>query len=200
MVKKNIVCTLLFLYSGLCFGQQVKVKVLQMQSPSVGRYKLHILPITYDSTMTEAKMVACVDTMPGHLFGAKMYNVLYANDSTRLAVRIDAGNYLFHKKFTVTIYWKNGNRKEIALLNRHYMKYKEFDYYQNDAPAAHGRYKHGNKKHRWVYFNSRGLKDKVEKYAHDGTVKKSKTYDPPTKTIRTLLNPIHSSGTPYTIY
>lgn len=200
MVKKNIVCGLFFLFAALCNGQNIKVKVLQMQSPAVGRYKLHILPFGYDSTVTEARIAACVDTLPGHLFGAKMYNMVYANDSTRLAVRIDAGNYFFHKKFTITMYWRNGNKKEIALLNRHYIKYKEFSYYQNDAPAAHGKYKHGHKKHRWVYFNSRGLKVKVEKYAGDGTVKKTKTFDPPKKTLRTIFNPAHPSGSPYTIY
>jgi len=200
MGKKNIVCTLLFLFAGVCYGQNIKVKVLQMQSPSIGRYQLHILPMAYDSTVTEAQIAACIDSLPGHLFGAKMYNMLYAGDSTRLAVRIEAGNYFFHKKFTVTIYWKNGNKKEVAILNRHYLKYKEIDYYQNDAPAAHGKYGHGHKKRRWVYFNTRGLKVKVEKYARDGTVKKSKTIDPPKKTLRTIFNPPHSSGTPYVIF
>jgi hypothetical protein len=200
MVKKNIVCILLFLYSGLCFGQEIKVKVLEMKSPAIGRYKLHILPLTFDSTVTEAKMVACVDSMPGHLFGAKMYDIMYSDDSTRLAARIDAGRYFFHKKFTLTLYWKNGNKRELALLNRHYRIYKEWSYYQNAALAAHGRYKHGHKKHRWVYFNSRGLKIKAEKYAHDGTVKKTKTIDPPKKTLRTIFNPLEPSGAPYIIY
>jgi len=170
-----------------------------MQSPAIGRYMLHILPWGYDSTMTAESLAKCADTLPGHFLDAKMYNLLYKNDTTKLAVKIDEAVYLFHKKITVYVYWKNGNKKSYTLLNKHCEKYWEFDFHENDAPAACGRYKKGHKKGRWVYFNTQGLKVKVERYAHDGTLKKTKNFDPPKKTLRTTFNVRHLSGTPYII-
>jgi hypothetical protein len=170
---KKFIALICILIAGWCSAQHIRNKMIYMQSPAIGRYMLHILPWTYDSTITLEQMAACVDTLAGHPFAAKMYNMLYKDDSTKLAAKIEEGYYPFHIKYTVNIYWKNGNKHHLVLLNRHHEKYWEFDYNVNDAPAACGRYKHGHKKGRWVYFNTQGLKVKVEKYAGDGTLKKN---------------------------
>src|SRR5581483_6942108 len=171
MLRKNIVW-LFVLVAGICNAQQIKEKMLHMQSPAVGRYMLHILPWGYDSTVTEEQIAACLDTLPGHLFAAKMYNLLYKDDSTRMAVRANEGIYFFHKRYTINVYWKSGNRKIYALVGRHHKKYWQFNYHENDVPESCGKYRNGHKKGKWNYFNTDGKKIKVEKYAKDGTVKK----------------------------
>lgn len=198
MFRKNIVCLFLFL-STICSGQNVKHKMIHMQSPAVGRYILYILPLGYDSTVTDEQIAKCVDTMPGHLFNAKMYNLLYKDDSTRLGAKINEGTYFFRKRFTVITYWKNGNKKNVAMLNKHCAKYHDFSYYDNDAPKECGSYRKGHKTGKWKYFNIQGRKVKVEKYAKDGTVKKTKTFDPPKKCWKTIFNPKRPNGTPYII-
>jgi len=198
MLRKNVALLFLF-FSGLCAGQNVKYKMIYMQSPAVGRYMLHILPWGYDSAVTAEQIARCIDTMQGHLFNAKMYNLLYKDDSAKLAVKAEEGTYFFHTKYTITLYWKNGDKKSIILLNKHCVKYHEFSYYENDAPRACGKYKKGHKVHRWVYFNTQGLKVKVERYAQDGSVKKTRTFNPPKKCWKTTFNPRHPGGTPYII-
>lgn len=199
MVSRKIIFALFFLpLAG--FGQNIQYRMIHMLSPAVGQYMLHILPWRYDTSMTAEQIAKCIDTLPGHLFSAKMYNMLYKDDSTRLAVLADEGVYLlFHKRYSIYIYWKNGNKKSFTFVNKHFYKYRELTYYENDAPRTFGRYKKGVKCGRWVYFNTQGLKVKVEKYAHDGTLKKTKTFDPPKKTLRTTFNPRHLGGTPYKI-
>jgi len=198
MIKKNIVLVLV-LFAGLCQAQKVKYKMIYMQSPAIGRYMLHILPWGYDTTITPEQIAKCVDTLPGHFLSAKMYNLVYKDDTTKLAAKIEEAVYVFHKKITLVIYWKNGNKMHYILLNKHHEKYWEFSYHDNDAPAECGKYKKGHKKGRWVYFNTQGLKIRVEKYAKDGTLKKTKNFDPPKKTGRTIFNPRHLGGTPYII-
>jgi len=198
MFKKKVSLLLIF-FAGYSHAQTVKYKMIYMQSPSVGRYMLHILPWGYDSTVTPEQIATCIDTLPGHLFSAKLYNLVYKNDTTKLAVKAEEGVYLFHKKYTVTAYWKNGNKLSMVELNKHHQKYWQFNYYMNDAPASCGKYRKGHKKGRWVYFNTQGLKVKVEKYAKDGTLKKTKNIDPPKKTFRTIFNPRHPAGAPYMI-
>lgn len=198
MLRKNIVC-LFVLIAGICNAQQIKEKMMYLQSPSVGRLPLHILPWGYDSTVTEEQIAACLDTLPGHLLAAKMYNLLYKDDSTRLAVKANEGIYFFHKRFTIRLYWKNGNRKILAYAGRHHNKYRQYNYHENDAPESCGKYKKGHKVGKWKYFNSDCKKIKVEKYAKDGTIKKTKTFDPPKKTLKAIFNPRHPKGTPYII-
>jgi hypothetical protein len=199
MFRKNV-SLFLILFPGLCIGQHIKYKMIHMQSPAVGKYMLHILPWGYDSNTTDEQMARCVDTLPGHPLAAKMYNILYKDDTTRLAVKIEEGLYLFSKKrYTIEVYWKNGNKKYISLVTKRFKKYHQFVYHENDAPAACGCFKNGHKVGRWVYFNTQGLKVKVEHYAKDGTVKSSKTIDPPKKTLRTIFNTRHLAGTPYII-
>lgn len=198
MFRRNIVC-LFVLVSTLSVGQNIRYKMIHMQSPAVGRYMMHILPMGYDSTMTAEQIARCVDSLPGHLFNAKMYNILYKDDSTKQAVKVNEGSYFFHKRITEVLFWKNGNKKTVTYVNRHYQKYWEFSYYDNDAPRQCGHYKNGNKKGRWVYFNTQGRKVKVEKHAKDGTLKKTKTFDPPKKCWKTIFNPKYPGGAPYII-
>lgn len=198
MLRKNVALFFIF-FSGLCLGQNIKYKMLRMKSPAVGQYMLHILPWGYDSTVTPEQIARCVDTLPGHMFNAKMFNMLYKDDSTRLGVKAEEGTYFFHTKITVYLYWKNGNKKSVTKLNKHGVMYRQFNYYENDAPASCGKYKKGHKAGKWKYFNTQGLKVKTEKYAKDGTVKKTKTYDPPKNCWKTKFNPRHLGGTPYII-
>lgn len=198
MIRRNIVF-LIILFPFLCGAQAIRHKMITMKSPGIGRYMLHILPWGYDTMVTPEQIAKCVDTLQGHMFNSKMYNLLYKDDSTKLAVKAEEGSYFFHRKFTITIYLKNGNKQAVVLLNRHCEKYHEFSYYANDAPASCGHYKHGHKTRRWVYFNTQGKKVKVEKYAKDGTLKKTKTFDPAKKTLRTIFNTRHPEGTPYVI-
>ncbi len=190
---------ILFLLPATGNCQIIRYRMIHMQRPAVGQYMLHILPWYYDSTKKDEQIARCLDTLPGHLFSAKMYNMLYRDDTTKLAVKADEGVYLFHKRYTINIYWKNGNKKSVSFVNRHFVKYLEHSFYDNDAPMAFGRYRKGNKKGRWVYYNTQGKKVKVERYSRSGTLKKSKTFDPPIKTLRTVFNPRHLSGTPYII-
>jgi hypothetical protein len=198
MIKKNIVFVFI-LIAGISGAQTVTEKVIHLQSPSFGQYTLHILPFGYDSTISDEQIAACIDTMPGHLFAAKMYNLLYKDDTTKLAVKANEGIYFFHKRYTIEVYWKTGNKKEIAYLGRHHHKYKQFNYYENDVPASVGHYKNGHKVKKWKYFNTDCRKTKVEKYAKDGSVKKSKAFDKPKKTLRSLFNPKHTKGAHYII-
>jgi hypothetical protein len=198
MFRKNIVW-LFILVTTLSVGQNIRHKMMHMQSPSVGRYKMNILPWAYDSTVSASQIARCVDSLPGHAFNSKMYNILYKDDSTKQAVKVNEGSYLFHKRITEIIFWKNGNKKSVAYVNKHYEKYWEFSYYENDAPCALGQYKKGHKVGKWKYFNTRGLKVKVEKYAKDGTVEKTKIFDPPKKCLKTMFNSAHPGGSPYII-
>ncbi len=207
MLRKKIFA-LLFLLPVAGFGQNIEYKMIQMRSPAVGQYMLHILPQRYDTAIPDREIAKCIDTLPGHLFGAKMYNLLYREDTAKLAVKAEEGVYLFHRRYTIEVYWKNGNKKRIAFVNKHFRKYREWNYYDNDAPRAFGRYGKikcdsatncTKKKGRWVYFDTQGKKVKVERYSRNGTLKKTKTFNPPKKTLRTAFNPRHLGGTPYII-
>lgn len=194
---RTVLIFLLLPIAGLC--QNIRYCMIHMKSPAVGQYMLHILPWKYDTTVTDENLARCTDTLPGHLFSAKMYNMLYSDDSTKLAIRIDEGVYPFHKRYTIYKYWKNGNKQSISYVNSRFAKYLEHSFYENDAPQAFGRFRKGHKKGRWVYFNTQGKKVKVERYSSDGTLKKTKSFEPAKKTCRTIFNPRHPSGTPYII-
>jgi hypothetical protein len=173
--------------------------MIHMQSPAIGQYRLNIINVGYDTSMPDTRLVQCVDTMPGHLFHAKAYNFLYKDDTNHLAVTLNEGTYLFHRRYTMTVFWKNGNKMHCALFNKHLEKYWHFDFYANDAPKECGKYKHGKRKGRWVYFNTMGLKVKVEHYAHDGTLKRTKTFKMPKNCWKSTFNPRHPGGMPYII-
>jgi hypothetical protein len=198
MIKKNIVLAFI-LIAGFCNAQPIRVKMIHMLRPAVGRFKLYIMPYAYDSTISEEQIGAVIDSLPGHLFAARMYNMLYMGDSNLLAVTANEGIYFFHKRFTITVFWKTGNKKEVAYLGRHHHKYWQYNYNENATPASCGHYKNGHKVKKWKYYNTDGRKIKVEKYAKDGTLKTSKTLDKPKKTLRTIFNPKHPAGVHYLI-
>lgn len=198
MFRKLILVLTLAIGVKVCHAQ-VKYKMLVGDKYNLGQFRLNIIPITYDSTVSDEKMLKCVDSLPGGLFSAKTYHVLYKDDSTRLAIQINEGVYLFHKRFTIIEYWKNGITKRITYYNKHFKRYWAFAFYSDASPMDKGKYNGGKKKGRWIYFNTDGKKVKMEKYAPDGTLKKSRDYNPPEKTLTTIFNPKHPHGLPYTI-
>jgi hypothetical protein len=173
--------------------------MMHMLSPATGRYKMNIIHWTYDSTISDERITQTLDSLPGYLFNAKMYNILYSDDTTRQAVKVNEGTYFFHVRFTVVTFYKNGSKKNVAYVNKHHEKYWEFSYNDNETPEECGHFKNGHKSGKWKYFNTDGKKVKVEKYASDGTVKSTKTYNPPKKCLKTIFNPKHPLGAPYII-
>ncbi|MGP8216103.1 MAG: hypothetical protein ACLQQ4_11100 [Bacteroidia bacterium] len=180
-----------------------------------GQYRLNIIPIKYDTTVSDIRILQCIDSLPGGLFHSKMYNLLYADDSTRMAIQVNEGNYLFRVRYEVVEYYKNGNVKRRTYYTKHLKKYWEFNYYADASPKSTGRYKpfinHNEKdffknsivKHgTWLYFNADGNLVKKEKNVSDGTygtLVYTKDYNPPKRTFTTIMNPKHLKGTPYVI-
>ncbi len=180
-------------------------------SNNSGQYKLNIIPIKYDTTVTDLKILLCIDSLPGGLFHSKMYNLLYADDSTRMAIQVNEATYFFHTRYEVVEYYKNGAVKRRTYYTKHLKKYWEFDYYADASPKAKGRYRNVKsfmpkgdwgrgatlRKGTWKYFNADGNLAKIEKYAKDGSVKTSRDYSPAKRTGTTVMNPKHPKGMPY---
>lgn len=196
-------------------GGQIKHKMF-VGSNNTGQYRISILPFGYDSTVSDIRILQCIDSLPGRAFHSKMYNLIYKDDSTRMAIQVNEGAYLFHVRYEVVEYYKNGAVKRRTYYNKHLKKYWEFDWYEDASAKAKGSYKtitgymnvsyrdthltHSVvKKDRWQYFNADGNLIKREWYATDGTVKKSKDYNPAKRTFITIMNPKHPKGMPYII-
>lgn len=177
---------------------QYKVKMLVYQSPGYGQYRLKIIPIPYDSAVTDSNIINCIDTLPSYLFGARTYDLMYKDDSTKLA--IIANEYgIFRKKFIITEYWKNGNMKREAVYKRHSRHYVCSNYYTNEILASRGKYRNNKKMGRWIYINTGKKKIRVEKYSSDGTLKKTKNFKPPHGTFATFFTAAHPEGRPYIV-
>lgn len=182
-------------------------------SGNSGQYELRIIPLKYDTTLWDVFILDCIDSLPGGLFHSKMYNLLYADDSTKLAIQVNEGTYLFHTRYEVVEYYKNGNVKRRTYYNKEEMKYWSFNYYPDGAPESKGRYKYfisgeknrstyaafyPTKNGKWLYFNADGKLIRKEKYS-GGTLKSSKDYNLPKRTFATTSNPRHPKGRPYVI-
>src|SRR5580704_2077606 len=98
MIKNLVFILTLALGLKVC-NAQVKHKMF-VGTANSGQFRLNIIPITYDSTVTDIKILQCVDSLPGGLFHSKMYNMLFTGDSTHLAIQITEGTYLFHTRYT----------------------------------------------------------------------------------------------------
>ncbi|HTA82425.1 MAG TPA: hypothetical protein VK783_05825 [Bacteroidia bacterium] len=213
MIKNLVLILTLALGIKVC-NAQVKYKMFVGKGNS-GQFRLNIIPITYDSTVSDITMLQYVDSLPAGLFHSKMYNVLFTGDSTHLAIQITEGTYLFHTRYTVTEYYKNGNKKRDTYYTKHLKKYWTFNYYADASPMFTGKYnssikatkgyaatpdyKGEVKKGKWSYYNSDGNLVKIEKYSHDGTMTFTKEFTPPKHTLTTTLNPKHPKGLPYVI-
>jgi hypothetical protein len=194
--KAFFIIPLILLAANVC--GQYKEKWLIKQSPSFGKYELKIIPIPYDSTVTDSAVINCIDTLPSYLFGVRTYNLLYKDDTTRLAITANEHG-MFRKKFFITLYWKNGNMKRMAVYKRHSKHYYCYTYYENEILASRGRYRDNHKIGRWVYLNSGKKKIRVDHYASDGTLKKTKKFKPPAGTLSTFFMAAHPIGRPYVI-
>ncbi len=177
---------------------QYKLKMLIKERPAFGQFRLKIIPIAYDSTVTDSSIINCIDTLPSYLFGARTYHLMFKDDTNKLAVSANEHG-MFRKKFYITEYWKNGNIKRLALYKRHSKHYTCYNYYLNDILASRGKYKNNKKIGKWIYINTGGKKVKVEHYASDGTLKKTKTFKPPHSTFATMFNAAHPEGKPYSV-
>src|ERR1017187_4916109 len=117
MLRRNIfIITLSLLTASVC--AQYKVKMFHYEPPAFGKFRLKIIPIAYDSTVTDSSIINCIDTLPSYLFGARTYHLMYKNDSNKLAVAANEHG-MFRRKFYITEYWKNGNMKRLAVYKRH---------------------------------------------------------------------------------
>ncbi len=177
---------------------QYKVKMLVKQPPGFGQYRLKIIPIAYDSTVTDSSIMNCMDTLPSYLFGARTYHLMYRDDSMKLAVMANEHGP-FRGKFRITEYWKNGNMKRVAVYKKHSKHYLCHTYYANEILASTGKYRNKKKIGRWVYINTGKKKIRVEHYSTDGTLKKTKQFKPARGTFATFFMVAEPEGTPYTV-
>ena len=177
---------------------QYKEKWLIRQSPSFGKYALKIIPIPYDSIVKDSDIINSIDTLPSYLFGARTYNLMYKDDSSRLAVTANEHG-MFRKKFFLTEYWKNGNTKRVAIYKRHSRHYMCYTYYENEILSSRGKYRNNKKIGRWVYINTGKKKIRVEHYALDGTLKKTRKFKPPCGTLSTFFMVASPNGRPYIV-
>jgi len=194
--RKFLIITFSLLVASL--SAQYKVRMLHMQSPAFGRYQLKIIPMPFDSTVTDSSIINCIDTLPSYLFGVRTYSLLYKDDTTRLALTANEHG-MFRKKFFLKEYWKNGNIKRAAEYKRHSKHYVCSTYYSNGMLASRGKYRNNKKTGRWLYTNTSGKKIRVEHYAAEGTLKKAKNFKPPHSAFATFFTAAHPEGKPYII-
>ncbi|HWY99037.1 MAG TPA: hypothetical protein VNY36_08130 [Bacteroidia bacterium] len=210
MIKKLFFILTLLLCVIVCKAQ-VRHKMF-VGSNNTGQYKLNIIPVKYDTTVSDLTILKCIDSLPGGLFHAKMYNLLYADDSTRMAIQVNEGTYLFHTRYEVVEYYKNGAIKRRTYYNKHEMKYWYMSFYPDASPKEKGRYQTSAsakqlhsayfdincKKGKWQYFNIEGNMVKMERYNRYGQ-EKTKDYNPPKRNFTTIMNPKKPKGKPYVI-
>ena len=177
---------------------QYKIKMLVRLPPAFGQYNLKIIPIHYDSTVIDSAIINCIDTLPSYIFGVRTYNLLYKDDTNRLAIMINEHG-MFRRNAFLTEYWKNGNIKRISIYRRHSKHYQCYNYYANEILSSKGKYRNYKKIGRWVYINTGKKKIRVEHYVSGGTLKKTKTFQPPRGTFATLFMVAQPDGNPYII-
>jgi hypothetical protein len=197
MLRNLFLFIALNLLTPALFGQYV-VKMLVKQKPGFGQYRLKIIPIAYDSTVSDSSIINCIDTLPSYIFGVRTYNLVFKDDSTKLAVMANEHGP-FRGKITITEYWKNGNMKRMAIYKKHSKHYLCYNFYINELLASKGKYRNKKKIGKWIYTNTGKKKIRAEYYAKDGTLKKTKNFKPPHGTFATLFTTAHPEGRPYII-
>jgi hypothetical protein len=197
MLHKLFFLIIIFIAASSISGQY-KIKMLVDLPPAYGQYKLKIIPVLYDSTVTDSAIIRCIDTLPSYFLGVRTYNLLYKDDTTRLAIMINEHG-LFRKKASITQYWKNGNIKRFTAYKRHSKHYWSYNYYTNATLSSQGKYRNNKKIGRWVYINTVKKKIRVEHYTLPGMLKKTRVFDPPRGTIATLFMAPQPQGNPYSI-
>ena len=78
MLRRTFLSVSLSLLVAAVSGQY-KVKMLIKQAPAFGKYELKIIPLAYDSTVSDSSIINCIDTLPSYLFGVRTYNIMYKN-------------------------------------------------------------------------------------------------------------------------
>ena len=197
MLQRSFLFVLLIFIASAVSGQY-REKMLVKQSPDIGQYKLKIIPIGYDSTVSDSTIIKCIDTLPSYLFGARTYHLMFKDDSNRLAIMANEHGP-FRGKITITEYWKNGNIKREAIYKRHSKHYLCSNYYSNELLASKGKYRNSKKFGRWLYINTAKKKIRVEYYAKDGTLKKARDFNPPHSTLATFFEVAKPKGSPYLV-
>jgi hypothetical protein len=182
----------------LAASGQYKEKMLIQLPPGFGQFRLKIIPIPFDSIVRDSSILNCVDTLPSYLFGARTYELMYKDDSMKLAVRADEYG-MFRKKTIITQFWKNGNMQRVAVYKRHSKHYLCYNYYANEILASRGKYKNNKKIGRWIYVNTGKRKTRVEHYSSDGKLKSTKNFKPPHGTAATFFMVPHPDGQPYIV-
>jgi len=177
---------------------QYSVKMLHRLPPAFGKYKLKLISMPYDSTVKDSDIINCIDTLPSYLFGVRTYDLMYKDDSTRLAI-IANEHGMFRRKFYITLYWKNGNMKRSVIYKRHSRHFICYNYYENEILSSRGKYRNNHKIGRWIYVNTGKKKIRVEHYASDGTLKKTKKFKPPRGTFATFFTVARPEGQPYIV-
>jgi hypothetical protein len=199
MLRKIFVITLVVCIK-VCAGQ-VKYKMVEEQYPGFGQYRITVVPLTYDSTVSDQKVLAWSDSLDRKLFGIVEYHLLYTGDSTKFAIKVNRGLYFFvHVRFTMTEYWKNGNKKSVTYFSRRLKRYWTMTFHSNGTPASKGRFNGDKKKGKWVYYDTNGRKIRKERYNWDGMLKSGKDFNPSKNSFTTIFNPKHLQGAPYIIH
>ncbi|HTB06802.1 MAG TPA: hypothetical protein VK806_07595 [Bacteroidia bacterium] len=198
MLKKIIVITLLLCIK-VCAGQ-VKYKMVLEQPPSYGQFKIAIIPLTYDSTVSDQKVLSWADSLETGIFGIVEYYLLYTGDSTKMGLHVNKALYYFvHIRYTMTEFWKNGNKKSITYFSKRLKRYWTMNFHSNATPESKGHFNGEKKKGKWTYYDTLGRKVRKERYNWDGVLLKTRDYNPPKKTFTTIFNPKHPQGAPYII-
>lgn len=89
--------------------------------------------------------------------------------------------------------------KRQATYKRHSRHYLCYTYYENEILSSKGKYRDNKKIGRWVYINTGKKKIRVEHYASDGTLKKTKKFKPPCGTLATFFMAASPNGRPYIV-
>ena len=143
MLQRTFLFILLTLSADFATGQY-KVKMLTRQSPGFGQYRLKIIHLAYDSTVSDSSIINCIDTLPTYLFGVATYNLMFKDDTLKLAIMANEHG-IFRRKFYITEYWKNGNIKRESVYKRHSKHSKYSYYYASEVLASRGKFSNGKK-------------------------------------------------------
>ena len=197
MLRKFCLFVIIFFAAGSLSGQY-KLKMFVSLPPAYGQYKVKIIPLLYDNSVTDSNIIRYIDTLPSYFFGVKMYLLLYKDDTTRLAIMINEHGLFCKKKF-ITQYWKNGNIKRFTIYRRYSSYYSCSNYYENAILSSKGKYRNNKKIGRWVYVNTAKKKIRVEHYTLAGVLKKTRTFNPPRGTLATFFMVPLPEGRPYVI-
>ncbi len=184
----------------LCFGKNPEIKSLKVEG-GINSFKAYILPIVYDSTVSDQSLMKMVDTIPaiGYPLAEQIYVITDKNDSTKPAVMIYKNKVYgtANWKFMIQELYPNGNPKRISTYDKNLKAYPVFcEAYDNMMVKTKGHYLNGIKIKRWKYFDPQGRKLETEIY-RNGVVRKTKTFRHPRKTLFTCMQYTNKKGVDY---